>query len=166
MFFFSRNVTSFLYNIHRHSVIRSLPETLRMNKTVHIWAFKTATGSLVFCILLVTEQEYIYIYIYDYTIYYWNTSKMRAICHTRACKFFSFFFITLHFCYTLEKVFSAFLPCLLSFCFPTHFQMSSFTSSKIRVARNAWKGQYLCFKKSDWFLISLKITFFMRLMEN
>ena len=167
MFFFSRNVTSFLYNIHRHSVIRSLPETLRMNKTVHIWAFKTATGSLVFCILLVTEQEQKNIYmiiLYGYTTE--TLQKWEPSATQEHANFSLFFFITLHFCYTLEKVFSAFLPCLLSFWFPTHFQMSSFTSSKIRVARNAWKGQYLCFKKSDWFLISLKITFFMRLMEN
>lgn len=146
MFFFSRNVTSFLYNIHRHSVIRSLPETLRMNKTVHIWAFKTATGSLVFCILLVTEQEYIYIYIYDYTIYYWNTSKMRAICHTRACKFFSFFFITLHFCYTLENVFSAFLPFLLSFCFPFIFRWVHLPVPKLELQEMHGRGNIFVLK--------------------
>lgn len=92
-FFFSRNVTSFLYNIHRHSVIRSLPETLRMNKTVHIWAFKTATGSLVFCILLVTEQEQKYIYmiiLYGYTTE--TLQKWEPSATQEHANFFSIFF--------------------------------------------------------------------------
>lgn len=97
MFFFSRNVTSFLYNIHRHSVIRSLPETLRMNKTVHIWAFKTATGSLVFCILLVTEQEQKNIYmiiLYGYTtetLQKWEPSATQE--HANFSLFFLLLFI-------------------------------------------------------------------------
>lgn len=165
MFFFSRNVTSFLYNIHRHSVIRSLPETLRMNKTVHIWAFKTATGSLVFCILLVTEQEKKYIYmiiLYGYTTE--TLQKWEPSATQEHANFFSIFLISF-LLYTWKGLFC--FPSISSFfLLPIHFQMSSFTSTKIRVARNAWKGQYLCFKKLDWFLISLKITFFMRLMEN
>lgn len=165
MFFFSRNVTSFLYNIHRHSVIRSLPETLHMHKTVHIWAFKTVTGSLVFCILLVTEQEYIYIYIWLYYILLKHFKNESHLPHKSMQIFLYFFYYSSFLLYTWKCLFC--FPSISSFfLLPIHFQMSSFTSSKIRVARNAWKGQYLCFKKSDWFLISLKITFFMRLMEN
>lgn len=94
MFFFSRNVTSFLYNIHRHSVIRSLPETLHMHKTVHIWAFKTATGSLVFCILLVTEQEYIYIYIWLYYILLKHFKNESHLPH-KSMQIFLYFFLLL-----------------------------------------------------------------------
>lgn len=113
MFFFSRNVTSFLYNIHRHSVIRSLPETLRMNKTVHIWAFKTATGSLVFCILLVTEQEQKNIYmiiLYGYTTE--TLQKWEPSATQEHANFFSIFLISF-LLYTWKGL----------FCFPS---MSSF----------------------------------------
>lgn len=145
MFFFSRNVTSFLYNIHRHSVIRSLPETLRMNKTVHIWAFKTATGSLVFCILLVTEQEYIYIYIWLYYILLKHFKNESHLPHKSMQIFLFFFYYSSFLLYTWKRLFC--FPSISSFfLLPIHFQMSSFTSSKTRVARNAWKGQYLCLK--------------------
>lgn len=93
-FFFSRNVTSFLYNIHRHSVIRSLPETLHMHKTVHIWAFKTVTGSLVFCILLVTEQEYIYIYKWLYYILLKHFRNESHLPH-KSMQIFLYFFLLL-----------------------------------------------------------------------
>lgn len=111
-FFFSRNVTSFLYNIHRHSVIRSLPETLHMHKTVHIWAFKTVTGSLVFCILLVTEQEYIYIYKWLYYILLKHFRNESHLPH-KSMQIFSLFFLISFLLYTWKGL----------FCFPS---MSSF----------------------------------------
>lgn len=143
--FFSKNVVLFLFNIHRHIVIISLPETPHIHKIVHIQAFKAATGNFVFCILLVNEQEKdIYMYIrLHYGVILLKHFKNESHLPHKNMQLFFFFLIFVIQINPLGNIFSALLPFLLSFCFPTHFQMSSFSSAKIRVARNACKWEYL-----------------------
>lgn len=105
MFFFSRNITSFLYNIHGHIVIRSLPEAPHIHKIVHIQAFKTATGNFVFCILLVIEEEK-KICIYTIILFGYTTVTLQkwepSATQEHANFFFFLFFFVFFFIFVIQ----------------------------------------------------------------